>query len=1218
MKDSQRMSHRIIFGLLFLLASTANLACSSDKAPGGPKPIDPPAPAEGGALCVLSADCSEGLYCDLGECVQSCSSEVPCGSASAYCSQRGRCVAEGQEDSDPPPPTANLGSLEVDQTIVPLTQASRKVVLRLSSEADALVRYRIVPSAPYLSIDEPRGAFTGETIVELAVDPGMVEGREGVGAIKIFSTLGERVVETPIKIGLTGRYQGALRYTSGSTVLGDARISVDLMQRQGDVDVRFDPDTSLLFPAGSAGATTGFGSYSEEEGVDFIVLQRVDASAGGTRNHFARDLGRRISMHLEPNALGDLEGTFTETIHGLFEQPVQIGGEVTLRLRRGEPEPNFELSPDAQMPVFAAPARNYADVFGSNAYATCGDVMTAVYTGAGTWGNNRTAALAEAANYYKLDEAMQSRVAEGQTYADLMELCGNGLLVAKPTLVSVQCAWLPATACGVAIAAQRPDHFAEFNSFVPMALAPSLLIAQQHIVDALDASFTPGGLSAERKAYDDAAAALAGIGRWVLYPDHLDYLRGLSQEEARGAVPTAGQNRTEQETFPAGRALARLFHVLATIDGERARTAGIDSAASDAQLLKTAQERALITLLEAVTLLEVVKQWDLTPDVLEADLSGVLNPLDVGFGALLEGARAFGVPEGFVPFVWRPEDVGKGATNFEQMLALAGETLSGEKALEDAYMSNKRAFEASETELLREAQNLKLTYDAQIADVCGDGFDLDGVTQEADWQACGADDQGEVGVLLLDVALMGARLEAAHSRLRGLADKIQIDKDTLARTQGVRTSTLRFIDSTGSQLDTLTMTEGTLNAIQAFLNIAANAQVLNFGTPYGMAAAAAAVEMKRTAIQVQRERLQRAQTMRFQQQDAQIELINGMANIQKQLIDLDQLGIEMMQDSLAQTQSQVRLGNAVERAKRLFALRRQAIAIAGKNPSHDPSFRMLRDRQGLQLLDARARAQRQLYLAARSLEYEVNTPLSSVGGAVLNARSSLALTQLANCLNEIHTSYRVAFGNPQSYTTEVSVREMLGIKGPRVDEVTGKELSPGEQFRQIAVRNTSWDVNGALTIIFSTNLQPGNGLWSTDVCNDRISNVQAQLVGDYLGDNEAQVNVSLTGAAVLRQCDSDGLQTWSMAEGTSASGAIAVVQAGVNSYGTAEPNHSLFGQSVARASWRITIPPGDTAPANADLDLATLEDIVLRIEHKAVPRRSTPLYVDTSCLAGIQ
>ncbi len=104
---------------------------------------------------------------------------------------------------------------------------------------------------------------------------------------------------------------------------------------------------------------------------------------------------------------------------------------------------------------------------------------------------------------------------------------------------------------------------------------------------------------------------------------------------------------------------------------------------------------------------------------------------------------------------------------------------------------------------------------------------------------------------------------------------------------------------------------------------------------------------------------------------------------------------------------------------------------------------------------------------------------------------------------------------------------------------------------------------------------------------------QAQLVGDFLGDNATQVNVTLAGSAVTRTCDTDNLQSWSLGKGVSLDGgAIAVVQGGVNPFGDAPPNQSLAGQSVARSTWRVTVPGSASAPSNSDVDLTKLEDIV--------------------------
>jgi hypothetical protein len=97
----------------------------------------------------------------------------------------------------------------------------------------------------------------------------------------------------------------------------------------------------------------------------------------------------------------------------------------------------------------------------------------------------------------------------------------------------------------------------------------------------------------------------------------------------------------------------------------------------------------------------------------------------------------------------------------------------------------------------------------------------------------------------------------------------------------------------------------------------------------------------------------------------------------------------------------------------------------------------------------------------------------------------------------------------------------------------------------------------------------------------------------------------------MRRCDSEELVHWDIE-----SPAIAVIQAGANDFGSSA-NTSLFGQSVARASWTLIIPSGTRAPANSDLNLEKLEDVVLEIAHRALPGREGGAGVDISCLGNV-
>jgi hypothetical protein len=352
--------------------------------------------------------------------------------------------------------------------------------------------------------------------------------------------------------------------------------------------------------------------------------------------------------------------------------------------------------------------------------------------------------------------------------------------------------------------------------------------------------------------------------------------------------------------------------------------------------------------------------------------------------------------------------------------------------------------------------------------------------------------------------------------------------------------------------------------------------------------------------------------MRFEAAGAEIDLIQGMADIQRQLIDLEQLGVEQHQTVIGTLQATLQIRNALDRAQRVAENRARNAALVNRNPAGDPAFRIVRDSLAREVMTSREQVQQQLMLAGRALEYELNRPLDGLGQAVLAVHNAAGAEELSWCLGRLFEQGTEAYGEPQEYVTTISVRELLGIDGPRVDTATGEELSPGEQFRRLVLTPANLDTSGSLRLRFSTDLQEGNGLWSTDVCNDRIASVQGQVVGDFLGDGEAELRVDLSGGAVLRACDDGGLRTWSFTTDRAA-----VIAAGVNSWGEARPNTALFGQAVARANWELVLHSGRIAASNADLDLSALEDITLRVVHRALARPTRPPSFDTSCLRDV-
>ncbi|HEU4405330.1 MAG TPA: hypothetical protein VFS43_08590 [Polyangiaceae bacterium] len=1241
-----RTTRCALFALLLTLPGCSG--CGDDDPAGAPgggaggSPPPPPPVAVESPPCVLNADCPAGQYCDLGECIQDCNVERACAEG-LVCSPRGRCLPPDEPERQAVPAAEPAGTIAVEPTSIVLAPTDRVLALKLTSSSPKPVRYRLELSAPHLRADVLRGEFTGSTTLELAVDPTRAKSKGTAGSVRILTTLGDLSVSAPVQPGLTGYYQGTMRYEVGGVTLGDAAVGVEIVENAGEVSVRFDPSASLLFPetpplggTGTKAAATGVGRYAKADGkVDATVYQSLPAAFAGERNYFGRPVLRQIRLDLVPGSLGTIEGTFVEDVHGVFPQAARATGRVSLLYTADRPVSAFTAVREPPSGVPQVVVGNYMaprDAFGwmgaggvyCSQVAADGCELLPPSDVAACRGNLAAAAPGLAALLLKplYDDmalsdrttlpfqtmADRCRAAFGvKTYAEYAadeDAKGCGLIAPHACLLDV-------VGNSNADAAAKGQLYSEL---VARLAAPALLVAKDEITLGLEASFRQG-LVEEGRRYDDALATIRPVGLWLLQPNVVEALRAMPEEGARGRdVPSS--TSTVFESYPAARNLTSLFHTLSTVDAERARiSAALTSSAPQAAVQKT-QERAVLAYLEAATLGHVVSAWQGVPPNLMSRFSGTLSPINRGFSALVQDGTILGVPEGFVPFVYRPEDLGKaGPTNFEQMLGLAKNALEAEASAEEGWLAAGRQFEANNNTLQAELSAIRNQFDRRLREICGPTFDPTSVGG-VDWEVCGrngGDGAGDLGLRRAEAARAHEALLNHHRRVNARFVSYRLELLTAAQVLRMRDDQIVFEAVTGSAIIALSLAQGILTSVQRSLEVASNAQLFNAGAPVAMGVTVGVMEGVKVGLQTTKDGLQLAQQLRASRVSADVEFVQAMARAQQLLIEMSQLAVEAHEATLVLLQARIAERNALDEARALLEERGRVLAVLGKNPANDPSFRLIRDQRATELLRLRAGAQTQLYLAGKALEFELNMSLGALDGAVLNANNAYALGQLSHCFTGVHDQRRVAFGSPQEYVTTVSVRKALGVTGPRVDEVTGEELSEGRQFREHLLRNQNFDGKGGVGLAFATTLDADNGLWSTDVCSDRIASVEAQLVGDFLGDDEAQVNLALAGTSLVRACDSDAIEPWLLG-GEQSSSAVAVLQAGVNAFGKGAPNTALFGQSVARATWTLTIPGGAAAPANADLDLTRVDDIVLRITHKALARRTSPWQPDLSCL----
>jgi len=106
-------------------------------------------------------------------------------------------------------------------------------------------------------------------------------------------------------------------------------------------------------------------------------------------------------------------------------------------------------------------------------------------------------------------------------------------------------------------------------------------------------------------------------------------------------------------------------------------------------------------------------------------------------------------------------------------------------------------------------------------------------------------------------------------------------------------------------------------------------------------------------------------------------------------------------------------------------------------------------------------------------------------------------------------------------------------------------------------------------------------------------------VGDFLGDNEATVMLRQEGDSFLRDCAADPAEGEDIVNTYHLDARTALVQAGVNSFGIAQPSYDLAGRSVASDRWVLIIPKGGEAPNNSDVDFLNIDDVIIEITHTA-------------------
>jgi len=1147
-------------------------------------------------VCLVSADCPPNHYCDLGVCLSDCDQNTPCGGG-MECSAHGRCLTSDEADEDPPLAETRDDTLVVTPSTIQLERDQEQVTLSVSSEGGSPFRFRAASGVPWIGVSHQQATdSTGQTTVTVDISRGSLDNGSFGASVRVVSDIGTVVVPIAVEQGLGGRYAGTLEIVS-TGLNTRLPLMLDVKDFGNELWARITPEGSPTFSAPATGIGTVDASGNLVVSVSGL-LNRETPLGEWRSDYFGRPVGRTVVLTMAIGESNRLSGTFEETITGMLGEPYTVSGNVFLARQGGE-----ELFGSFLLP--GAPQVPNAVVTPRTLKPWCMERLICPNTGnVPTTGvcENASQCLTPSDPGCPTELEMAVSFMNDPDAVSIYGLFSDAVTQNQgfPTYIVGCCA----DSLADALETDPPGPSGCAASCIdPHANECVLTVFEQHLAQG---GTDPGALDGEIQALKDRIVA----GTFVANDQLVDmfearvYSLGIQEELSRASDSLYTYAWIERQLFEAPRLnvlsmmpfqkmatddrwdlFSKLFGTLARSQQSLAREALLRRRmpSADPEALRTELNGyAEVAYLKLTTLGEVLRRIIGTqptptiPDLASAGES--LRAMAQTCAELGSGRNPLGFSPEYVPIIYR--EGAAGLTNYEQYFEEVSSTaLSLAENREDAAISQWRQFEDSEYQLSSELLNVSTQYNDQLAAICGN----DPGTGEPDVENCGTE-AGEMKNEHLTMQLENEGLRLAQQRIDNLKSQVQIELNRASAISSVRSDNINMILQTGEKMAALTMADSILAAAQTFLSIASNSSVGNAGAPMGMAAASAIIQVSRGVLAAEKDRLQAMQGAHMEASTQQIEEINSLATVKTMLLQMSTLVIEQGMQSIRVSQSAGRIAALQAKVKRLQANMEASIAHQDNAPVNDPSYRLARDKSAIDAEYYFEIALAEVYKTARAFEYETNLTYPCIESKLYEIRSAADLRAFMSIMDLNFTRYRDAYGNPQQYVDEISVREdILGIKQTIIDPSTGEEVSPQEQFRRVLLAANNLDPNGDVFLDFTTSIAEGNGVFNHQLCNDRIRSIQVMLVGDFLGDNEADVMLVQSGSSMVRACDPE-LQ--------GAAGEFVEYN-----YGLAAPYTGLYGNSVAYSSWRLVFQ--DVAN-NADLDLTQLDDIVIKLTHEAL------------------
>jgi hypothetical protein len=1152
--------------------------------------------------CSLDLDCTTGDHCDLGACTHDCVADRDC-TAGLTCDVRGRCAMPAMANQPPPPspPMATAPVLEVDDTQLDFTDFAQAKTITVTNSGDAPLDFRILADKGWVDAQPVTGSVAPGASAPVAVS--VQESDTGTqGTISIVSTGGTASVRVSVPASLAGLYQGEVHITSPSD-LGTRALAIGLAQQatgalQGVVDDARSPAFGFRAALDASSTVSG-----QAVTIKFVIPARTGSAANPS---YPANLLRTITISGMIGAAGSISGSYTEAFEGALSTPVKVSGTVAL----GPVDRSAPLLP-AQTDVAtiappAAPTFLACDICPSG---TC----PADHVQAGRQ------FLAAAFKFYS------SPLAEGtgDAYAPIRACVEQPANCYDP--IALHCAqahfYQALQAGGSHACADLGGADCAVRGLLDTfkgLLVWNTLYGNEHMVTAFELGQS---LDMQRSELETARAAFAagylgansGGARvsGMLDPFFLNWLAGLPASPWSAPQLSFLQEELQIASGSAPASTVAPFGDFARLGGDldlwmQALKSELAAQhrlnASDPQDLvlqagRDAADTHIALALAAMLQERMGATGKLTAAVSHAgELASKIHDID-------NGLNPAGYTDQYIAYTYTPA-LGDMSNNYLALMTdFTSNWLANATTTAATAQSANREFESSYQAITQQLVQTNADNGKKIADLCG------GSANHPTSAGCGQSG-GQVFDTVQQIKSAYLRMQNATSAISDQYEQIEIEQNRAAQQAHLHQVEAIEITADGTKLKALQDRETAADALQSamhgFLSSLGSLDdpaALIGGLADGVVGSIAAV----TKGQIEKERIDidTVGKSRVEYDQAQEQLIDSAARVKGLLLEIPTLKINALlaEQDIGRLLGQLRtqMQDAQDTAASLSVMQQ----LSATDPRRDPAFRQYRDEATALANVAFDAAQGQLFLVTRAFEYEVGMSFSRRGDLFTLVMPNQLLAYKSD-LDAAYQNFIATIGNSQERELTLSLRDQIfRFSVPLADNATGGTYSPADIFHHMLADPRNRDGDGNVRLTFSLSLTPDAPIFNHIFCTDKITGIRISLVGSSLGATQPEIGLQQRGSAYLRSCtDVDASGEYAVSEynlENTIGVRRAIVQAGLNLSGPTDMSSGgpedieLYGRPVA-APYELIIDRN--VPANANLDLTKLDDIVLFIKHE--------------------